>query len=48
MGKLVIDGNSVFEVDEECMKRRKPPKDCDVEQYATQPKRREQEPRGSK
>ncbi|MCI8280579.1 MAG: hypothetical protein HFI76_02500 [Lachnospiraceae bacterium] len=24
MGKLIIDGNSVYEVDEECMKRKYP------------------------
>ena len=27
---LVIDGNSVYEIDEECLKRRKVPKECDV------------------
>lgn len=33
MGKLIIDGNSVFEIDEECLKKRKPPADCDIEKY---------------
>ena len=33
MGKLIIDGNSVFEIDEECLKRRKPPSDCDIDKY---------------
>lgn len=33
MGKLIIDGNSVFEIDEQCLKRRKVPKDCDIEKY---------------
>ena len=33
MGKLIIDGNSVFEIDEECLKRRKPSSDCDIEKY---------------
>ena len=33
MGRLIIDGNSVFEIDEECIKRRKPMADCDVEKY---------------
>lgn len=33
MGKLIIDGNSVFEIDEECMKRRRPSSSCDVEKY---------------
>lgn len=33
MGRLIIDGNSVFEIDEQCLKRRRVPKDCDVEKY---------------
>ena len=33
MGKLIIDGNSVFEIDEECIKRRKPKKECDIDKY---------------
>lgn len=33
MGKLIIDGNSVFEIDEQCLKRRRVPKDCDIEKY---------------
>lgn len=33
MGKLIIDGNSVFEIDEQCLKRRKIPKDCQIEKY---------------
>jgi len=33
MGKLIIDGNSVFEIDEECIKKKKIPKDCDIEKY---------------
>ncbi len=33
MGRLIIDGNSVFEIDEECMKRRRPSPECDVEKY---------------
>ncbi len=36
MGRLIIDGNSVFEIDEECMKRRKPSSDCDVDKYMNQ------------
>lgn len=27
---LVIEGNSVYEIDEECLKRRKVPKECEV------------------
>ena len=33
MGKLIIDGNSVFEIDEECIKRRKPKTECDIDKY---------------
>lgn len=33
MGRLIIDGNSVFEIDEECLKKRKPKRDCDIEKY---------------
>jgi hypothetical protein len=30
MGKLIIDGNSVYEVDEECLKKRQVPAGCKV------------------
>lgn len=30
MGKLIIEGNSVYEVDEECIKRRAVPESCEV------------------
>lgn len=43
MGKLIIDGNSVFEIDEECLKRRKPPMDCDVEKYFPEDEKKEKE-----
>lgn len=33
MGCLIIDGNSVFEIDEECLKRRRPNVACDIEKY---------------
>ena len=33
MGRLIIDGNSVFEIDEDCLKRRKPVKNCDIDKY---------------
>lgn len=48
MGRLIIDGNSVFEIDEECMKRRKPSKDCDVDRYVEPTTRQAKEPRSSK
>lgn len=38
MGRLIIDGNSVFEIDEECIKKRKIPKSCDVEKYLKEEK----------
>lgn len=31
MGKLIIDGKSVYEVDEECLKKRNVPPECKVE-----------------
>jgi len=33
MGRLIIDGNSVFEIDEKCLTHRKLPKNCDIEKY---------------
>lgn len=33
MGKLIIDGNSVFEIDEQCLKKRKIAKDCEIDKY---------------
>lgn len=33
MGKLIIDGTSVFEIDEECIKRKKVPESCDIKKY---------------
>lgn len=32
MGKLIIDGKNVYEVDEECLKKRKVPPECKVEE----------------
>jgi hypothetical protein len=32
LGKLIIDGSSVYEVDEECLKKRKVPSGCGVEE----------------
>ncbi len=39
MGKLIIDGNSVFEIDEECLKKKKIPQDCDIEKYISKKKK---------
>jgi len=33
MGKLIIDGNSVFEIDEECIKKKKISKKCGLDKY---------------
>lgn len=33
MGRLIIDGNSFFEIDEECMKKKKIPKRCNLDKY---------------
>lgn len=33
MGRLIIDGNSVFEIDETCLKNKKIPKNCNLEKY---------------
>ena len=33
MGKLIIDGNSVFEIDEECANQKKLPEHCDIKRY---------------
>lgn len=33
MGKLIIDGNSFFEIDEECVKKRKISEKCGLDKY---------------
>ena len=33
MGILIIDGNSVFEIDEECYQKKKIAKECDIDKY---------------
>ena len=42
MGKLVIDGNSFFEIDEECIKKKKISKKCGLDKYLKEKKVREQ------
>lgn len=37
---LVIDKNSVYEIDEECLKRKKVPKECGTEEIAEQLRRK--------
>jgi hypothetical protein len=31
MGRLIIEDNMVYEIDEECLKRRTPPGECGVQ-----------------
>lgn len=33
MGKLIIDGNSFFEIDEECIRKKRLPQNCGLEKY---------------
>ncbi len=33
MGKLIIDGNSFFEIDEECIKKKRISPKCGLEKY---------------
>jgi hypothetical protein len=30
MGRLIVDGNQVYEIDEECLKQKTLPKECGV------------------
>ena len=46
MGKLIIDGDSVFEIDEECMKRRKVSSKCDVDKYFSEDTIRDRKHKG--
>ena len=39
---LIIDKNSVYEIDEECLKRKKVPKECGTAEVAEQMRQREQ------
>lgn len=36
MGRLIIDGNSVFEIDEDCIRQGRVPKDCNIYEYLTE------------
>jgi hypothetical protein len=35
MGKLIVDGKNVFEIDEECVRRKRIPKECGIYEYLT-------------
>ena len=48
MGKLIIDGNSVYEIDEECMKKRKVSQTCEIEQDLKKQAERERKEREKK
>ena len=43
MGRLIIDGNSVFEIDENCLKRRKVPNNCNIKKYLKNEKEKKNE-----
>jgi hypothetical protein len=40
--RLIIDGNSVYEVDEECLKRRNVPTECRVKEAVERQKKKPQ------
>ncbi|MCM1106571.1 MAG: hypothetical protein NC355_06475 [Blautia sp.] len=42
MGKLIIDGNSVYEIDEECLRSRPVPEGCKVLEAIQQMEKRKQ------
>lgn len=45
MGKLIVDGNSVYEIDEDCLKNRYVPEGCKVYEAFEESKRKEQQER---
>ena len=45
---LIIDGNSVYEIDEECLKKRKVPSECKVLEKVKEYQEREEERRREK
>lgn len=40
---LIIDGNSVYEIDEECAKKKKVPKECGIYEKMMQQQKREKD-----
>ena len=44
---LVIEGNSVYEIDEECLKRRKVPKECEVYEKLVKKREKSQDGRAT-
>ena len=43
MSRLIIDGNSVFEIDEECVKERKVAPECNIAKYLVEDKFNQQD-----
>ena len=41
MGRLIIDGNSFFEIDEECIKKKWIPSTCGLDKYIYEKDERE-------
>lgn len=41
MGRIICDGNSFFEIDEECLKRKRLPKACGLEKYLNSEKEKD-------
>lgn len=44
---LVIEGTSVYEIDEECVRKRKVPKECKVYEKILQKQQEKQKPKGA-
>lgn len=42
---LIIDKNSVYEIDEDCLKRKKVPKECGTEELVHEMRQKEKEQR---
>lgn len=43
IGMLIIEGNSVYEIDEECVRKRKVPEKCETAQKLQMQRKREAE-----
>ena len=48
MGKLIIDGNSVYEIDEECLKKRKISPACRIKKALKKQAEREKKEKKKK
>ena len=45
MGRLIIDGNSVYEVDEECLKKKNIPPECGIKEALERQERKNNQTR---